>query len=328
MPKFVITGDLHFRGINPRARLDNFKEAITKKLYEVYDIARQHEASAIIIPGDVFDGPSPGWGTVAELGMVLKLAPCPVLAIAGNHDIWGGNPGSKPRTPFGMLSKLGLIWDLTEEPYEVQDIAITGHSFTVETDTDLGRGQFVPPPHVEEWSGTAIHVVHSMLMDHSPGFEMRHTLISRVETSANVIISGHEHLGFGIHRREDGVLFINPGALCRLSAHHAEIERQVQVALLTAEGGRVDAELIPLRSAAPGHEVLSRAHLEAQAEREERMQKFLGLLAEEGETKFLEVREIIEDICRRESLPQEIKGEALSRLAKAKEELGVRTRAG
>jgi exonuclease SbcD len=166
-----------------------------------------------------------------------------------------------------------------------------------------------------------------MLMDHSPGFDMRHTLISQVETTAQVIICGHLHTGFGnsyIYRRDDdGVLFINPGALCRLSAHATEIERTVQIALLTVENGQAEAELIPLKSAAPGHEVLSRAHLEAEAERSERLERFLNLLASEGEVRFLETREIIDEIAARENILGEVKVEALKRIARAREELGA-----
>ncbi len=328
MVKFIVCGDLHYRAVTPRARLDNFQEALARKLHEVYSLASRHEARAIIIPGDVFDSPSPGWGTAAELGLTLQAAPCPVLAISGNHDIWAGNPGSKHRTAFGMLSKLGIIYDVSEDVYECSKdtqvpIFITGNGFTVETDTELGKGQFNPWWQAELGQAVIIHLVHSMLMEHSPGFEIRHTLISQVDTSAQVIISGHEHLGFGVKRREDGVLFINPGALCRLSAHHAEIERQVQVALLTVKDGKCDAELIPLKSAAPGHEVLSRVHLEAEAERSERLERFLALLASEGESKFLEVREIVEDIAARENLPGEVKAEALRRIGKAREALGV-----
>jgi len=170
-----------------------------------------------------------------------------------------------------------------------------------------------------------IHVVHSMLLDKQPGFDMRHTLISEVKTPAQVIISGHEHTGFGIVRRESdesGVLFINPGALCRLSAHVAEIERTVQVALLKVKDGQAAAELIPLKSARPGHEVLSREHIEAAAERESRIDEFLKLLASEGKAKFLEVREIVEDLAARESIPAEVKSEALRRIGAAREALG------
>lgn len=325
--KAIVVGDIHYRGVNPRARLDNFQEALNRKIFEVYDIARKHAADAIIQVGDLFDSPGTAWGTAAELAYIMQQSPVPFFCIPGNHDLWAGNPGSKYRTPFGFLSKLGIIQDLTGDynsnsEFPDQKIIITGHGFNVETDTELGRGQFMPPKETE--GNFSIHVVHSMLMDHSPGFDMRHTLISQVETKAQVIISGHEHIGFGIKRREDGVLFINPGALCRLSAHAAEIERKVSVALLTINSvNDYSAEIIPLKSALPGHEVLSREHLEAEAERNDRLEKFLGLLASEGESKFLEVREIIEDIAAREALPPEVKVEALKRISLAQEALKI-----
>lgn len=331
MFKAIVCGDLHYRGTNPRSRLDNFQEALGAKLFEVFSLARKHQAKAIIIPGDVFDSPNTAWGTAAELAKMLQAAPCPVLTIPGNHDIWAGNPGSKHRTPYGFISALGIIWDLTESPFEVQTnqgelvAGITGHGFNIETDTLAGMEQFsVSESYIQGYNnGLFIHVVHSMLMDRAPGFDMRHTLISQVQTTANIIISGHEHSGYGVHRRDDGVLFINPGALCRLSAHVSEMERTVQVAVLTVDQGRADAELIPLRSARPGHEILSREHLEAAAEREGRINEFLALLASEGEAKFLEVREIVEDIAARDNIPEAVKTDALKRIGAAREKLGA-----
>lgn len=322
MFKAIVTGDLHFRGTNPRARLDNFQEALTTKLIEVFSLAREHKTDCIIIPGDIFDGPSTSWGVVADLIQILKSAPCPVLSIHGNHDIYGGNVISKHRTPYGLLSKIGFLWDVEDSEFDGEGVLITGHGFTVETDTEAGMRQFSPRTGINGVCG--IHVVHSMLLDRDPGFDMRHTLISEVKTTARVIISGHEHTGFEIVKREsDGVLFINPGALCRLSAHVAEIERPVQVALLTVEDGQATAELIPLKSVRPGHEVLSREHIESAAERESRIDEFLKLLASEGEAKFLEVREIVEDIAARDNLPEAVKAEALRRIGEARERLGV-----
>lgn len=324
--KFLVTGDWHYKGVNPTARLDDFQEALTEKIHQVYGLAREYAVQAIIQTGDVFDSPATAWGTVADLADLLRAAPCPVLTIPGNHDIWAGNPESKRRTPFGFLARLELLWDLTEEPYECGGrgfpVCVTGHGFDVNTDTEAGKGQFEPPPHSYPWSGTYIHVVHSMLLREPPGFEMRHTLIKDVRTAAKVIISGHDHAGFGVVCREDGVLFVNPGALCRLTAHPAEMKRQVQVALLTVEDGQVYAELIPL-NVKPGSEVLSRDHLEAAAERQERINKFLSLLAAEGESRFLEVREIVADIARREMLPETVVKEALARIARAREELKI-----
>ena len=325
MFKAIVTGDIHYRGTNPRARLDNFQEALEAKLYDVLSLARRHEADCIICPGDLFDGPSTSWGVVADLIQILKSSPCPILSIHGNHDIYGGNVISKHRTPYGLLSKIGFLWDVEEAQFDgPENIIITGCGFDTNTDAKTPEGQMQFSPRLWIEGAFHIHVVHSMLMDREPGFDMRHTLISEVKTTARVIISGHEHTGFEIVKREsDGVLFINPGALCRLSAHVAEIERPVQVALLTVENGQATAELIPLKSARPGHEVLSREHIESAAERESRIDEFLKLLASEGEAKFLEVREIVEDIAARENLPEAIKAEALRRIGEAREKLGV-----
>jgi len=324
MFKAIVTGDIHFRGTNPRARLDDFQEALSAKLLETIHLARDHKADCIIIPGDVFDGPSTSWGVVADLIQILKSAPCPVLSIHGNHDIYGQNPATRHRTPYGLLSKIGFLWDVEESEFNgSENVIVTGCGFDTNTDTKTpeGKAQFSPRIWVD--GAFQIHVVHSMLLDKQPGFDMRHTLISQVKTSAQVIISGHEHTGFGIVRREDGVLFINPGALCRLSAHVAEIERTIQVALLTVENDQATAELIPLKSARPGHEVLSREHIESATERKSRIEEFLRLLASEGEAKFLEVREIVEDIAARDNLPEAVKAEALRRIGEAREKLGV-----
>lgn len=325
MFKAIVTGDIHYRGTNPRARLDNFQEALEAKLYDVLSLARRHEADCIICPGDLFDGPAASWGTVARLMQILQTTDCPVFTVNGNHDIFGGNKQSKFRTPYGFLVQTGFLWDVEETEYNgPENVIVTGCGFDTSTDTKTPEGMRQFSPRIWFDGAFQIHVVHSILMDRAPGFDMRHTLISQVKTTAQIIISGHEHVGFGIVRREsDGVLFINPGALCRLSAHVAEIERTVQVALLTVENDQATAELIPLKSARPGHEILSREHIEAAAERESRIDEFLKLLASEGEAKFLEVREIVEDIAARDNLPEAVKAEALRRIGEAREKLGV-----
>ena len=332
--RFLIVGDVHFKGTNPRARLDNYMEAITNKFYEVFQIAERYGVEAIVQTGDLLDSPSTTWGVVGELACLFQKSPCPILSIHGNHDIWGGNAESKHRTPFGLLARLGIVQDVEDRPFEkvFDDVCVSGCGFTAETDTEAGMGQFSPLNGARA-DIFKIHVVHSMLMDKAPGFDMRHTLISQVKTTADVIVCGHLHTGFGssyVVRRDDGVLFVNPGALCRLSAGVEEMERTVQVGLLTVEsdakigGGEVkaDVKLIPLKSALTGDVVLSREHLEAERDRSGRLDKFLSLLASEGESKFLEVRDIVEDLAARENIPLDVKKEALTRIGKAREMLG------
>ena len=323
MFKALIIGDVHYRAGNPRSRLDNYQEAITAKLLECFDLARQHKVDVILQPGDLFDSPGVAWDTVKQLALILKKAPCPFLTIPGTHDTWAHNLSTLYRTPFSFLSALEVFYDVSEASFGDNNV-ITGHGYDHETDTTAGAHQFTPPNFIS--ATFKIHLVHAMLLDHVPVEGMKHTLISQVDTTADVIVAGHVHYGLGnsyVHRRNDRVLFVNPGALCRKEASLINMERPIQVALLTVKEGQAAAELIPLKSARPGHEVLSREHIEAAAERESRIEEFLKLLASEGEAKFLEVREIVEDIADRDNIPADVKQEALRRIGAAREVLAV-----
>lgn len=333
--RFIVTGDLHYRSENPRNRKDVFEDAMLSKLLEVFQLAKDHEAEAIILPGDIFDSVNVSLKPISKLGYCLSSWAndfgVPVLAISGNHDLPAGNKASIERTPFGLLSKLELLHNLEEEDFEIEYnadkeegssfISITGCGFDFQTDTNEGLGQFQSlNPHDD----VSIRVVHSMLLASAPTFPMRHTLINQVETDADIIISGHYHEGFGVIRRKDGKLFINPGALCRLSASKSEMERTVQVALLTIRSKTdFDAELIPLQSALPAEEVLDREAIVERVEHENWLDSFFEKLSEEGEAKFLEVREIIDSIASREKIQPVVKEEALKRIGEAREKLGL-----
>lgn len=327
--KFLVTGDLHWRGVSPRSRLDNIQEALTRKMLEVYDLAYQYRAHAILQPGDITDSAGISLSTLGDLMELLSKAPCPVISIPGNHDLAGANATSLPRTPFGLLARSGHLYNAAYQPavfHKPFEIAITGHGYDFETDIDKNQYCYTGAiPGLKDIDNYVnIHMAHGMLLERSPGFSMKHTTLAEVALLPNppqVLICGHDHSGFGI-KQVGNTLCINPGALCRLSASVTEMERPVQVALLEVSASSARAELIPLKSVRPGVEVLTREHLDAETVREENMGAFIGLLAGEGEFRFLEMREIIADIARREKIPEAVARDALDRLARAREELG------
>lgn len=337
---FVVTNDIHFRAQPPRARLDDFTAALSAKVMEVFSIAQKAMADGIIISGDLTDTPHLGFAAVAELALLLSKSPCEIFTVAGQHDEHGHSPASLARTPYGLLRKIGIIRDVAEAPSHrllgERVVAITGRHYN--DDADRAEDYYEVPEIALQWAWdspektgakrpmTIIHIAHGCVVEREPGYEMRCTPIDRLKTSASVLCLGDYHPGTGIRRlnNEANTLTINVGALARLSAGAADMERTVQVALLQVdEDGDVSAKAVPLTSAKPGHEVLSRLHLEQQAQREERMTKFLDLLAAEGELTFLEVTQIVEDLAKRENIPAEIVKEALQRIGKARENMGV-----
>ena len=325
----LATGDLHVTSHTPVGRLDNVELTQIEKWNEVCQIAKEHNARAILQPGDLFDSAGAADTTKGNVGEMLKNAPCQVISIPGNHDLWH-NHTTYLRTPYRLLCRLGCFTNVNRAGRCVgENVTITGHGFTTETDTPDGAHQFDPlsfAPNVPTAAngGIVIHLVHSMLMVKKPSYDMRHTLVDDVVTSADVIVCGHYHGGFGVYKRKDGKIFINPGALTRLSAHEHEIDRVIKVALIHInDDNTIETELVPLKCAKPGNQVLTREHIERKNEQEDKLEYFLAKLASEGEAKFLDLIEIVDDIAARENIPAEVKAEALERIARARELLGV-----
>lgn len=322
MTKILVLGDLHWRATNPVARLDNLKESLTEKLNECWQIAKSNYADAIVIPGDVFNSPGIVYSTLADLIWLLRQAPAPIYAIPGNHDLFASSPESLYRTPLGFLFQIGILSNLDGKTVLFgEDGLLSGRGYDAAVDVDPTIYACPEmPEHPQIYTHkTAIHVTHGMLVKEPvPG---RHTLMQsllELDNPPDVLINGHFHLGTGI-TQVGPTLVVNPGALCRLSAHMEELNRQPEVALITIDGTEISAELIPLQSARPGHEVLSREHLERQAEIEERRDEFLRLLASEDAQRVLDLAEMVRDIAGRERLPRTVQDEALRRIAVAQE---------
>ncbi|MDJ1630995.1 hypothetical protein QNN00_14240 [Bacillus velezensis] len=115
------------------------------------------------------------------------------------------------------------------------------------------------------------------MLDHTPPFD-RFTLIKDVETTADLVLTGHDHTGYGIYERADGKTFVNCGAICRLSASQTEITRKIEVLLIDIQNRKYDLELIPLQSAKPGEEILDRSAIEREQERQYAMEEFASLI--------------------------------------------------
>lgn len=329
---FIITGDWHYRLQNPKARLDDYLEALDTKISEVYDLARKHHAKAIIVPGDIFDSANVSIPGIWRLAKKLEYAPCQVITIPGNHDSASHNLETIPRTPYGLLKELGYIyclhnnWDgLMMDTPEDANIIISGHGYNTETDNDIR--QYGIPEGTPK--GFNIHITHGMLLEKPMMEGAKHTLLSDLEKlpeelKPNVLINGHYHFGLPL-TYVGKTLVINPGALGRLTAHVEEMNRQVKVCLLTIHNANeIDAKMIQLKSAAPGHVVLSREHIEQAEIRNERLETFLSLLNSEGEAAFMEVQEIVENLVERENIPKDVRDDALIRIGKAREIIGGR----
>lgn len=325
MIRFIYFGDPHIRGTNPRNRVDSYPDAWKAKLREIWQMGREHKVAAFLQPGDTFDLPDVANSVLNDAADIFAEAPAPIYTTAGNHDIPGYNVAAFGNTSLRLLERIVPQLHVVNDPSKAvyfgnhDEVAVTFTPYSGQIDRDgYGYCPETAPDVYPNGKTFKIHVAHGMLLDHTPPFD-RFTLVQEVKTTANMVLTGHDHTGYGIYRRADGVIFCNPGSLTRLTASQTEISRPIQIALITVEGGQGHIDLIPLQAAAPGPEVLDRSRIEKEAQRQYAMENFAALIQTvNGERVRLDINQIVETIAEQEGVAPSVVQKALERIEAAR----------
>ncbi|MFC4077914.1 exonuclease SbcCD subunit D [Salinithrix halophila] len=316
--------DTHIRGTAPRSRIDDFASSLRDKLEEVIETAVKEKVDAVLHGGDLFDRPDISPAVVREFAALLRRLDVPIYTIAGNHDIYGHNPGTVDRSMLGLLDAFGTVRLLRPK----ERLLLKGKGVTIQLsgqpfhyDLDKRDPELDYTVKNETGADYCIHMVHGMAVDRALPEGVPHTMVHSLWAGeADVLLTGHYHAGFPLQKK-DGRYIVNPGALARINNHPSEMKRKPQVALLKF-GQDIQVEIRPLRCAAPGETVLDRSYLEEAAYREEKMASFVQEVRAAGEFRGMGAPDIVEEIARLEGVDDDVKVEALRRIAVVQERLG------
>lgn len=316
--------DTHIRGTSPRSRTDDFPAAMRKKLEEVIRIAEREQVDVVLHGGDLFDRPDLSPAIVGQFAALLRRLPVPIYAIAGNHDLFGHNPDTVGRTMLGLLDALGVLTLL--RPGETVRLAKEGRTLQISGQPfhyDLDKRSFELDYSVPERTADfCLHMVHGMLVDQKLPEGVAHTRVDNVwSADFDILLTGHYHAGFPIQRYE-GRYIVNPGALARVNNHLSEVRRMPQVALITLTE-RIAVRLLPLTSAESGREVLDRSYLEEKSFQAEKLNDFIQIVRSAGKMEAITVTEIVSDLAQRNQIEEDVRKEALLRIAAVQEQLGM-----
>lgn len=287
--KFVHVTDLHVMGRTPKYRKDDFLQTILAKIEWVQDYAYNVGASGILCTGDLFDRADTAYSILNDLIPVMKKSKVPWVSVIGNHDEYGYNPHTILRTPMGTLMRQGLVrhvgFDYNSYDCFADDtdlVIVTGCDSTIQTDNredkefDYGiyAGEDIIGPIDEKDKHkkvTTVHLSHGFLANKNWGDKIHHTQINEIcnKVKADIVLAGHEHSGFGIVRTPNGKLFINGGALGRITAGVGDINREVLISEITIENGVYDAKLVPVEIAKDVDEIMD---IELARKEKERME--------------------------------------------------------
>lgn len=330
--KLIFITDTHGMASNPGSRLDVFSEAILKKMAYVGVYAQEIGASAILHGGDWLHTPDVSESFVRELSRIVKGYPCPVYGVLGNHDIYGYNPTTFNRTSFGVAEGVGVFQRLGKVPTPIIEgnvkVAITGQDSYFDLDK---------PGHINDYTDTIaeegfinIHIVHGMLVE-KEWPQVACTTIAQVmenDPNADIILTGHEHTGFGIkeYYRVDGfnkVIFCNPGSLARVTAGTGDIRKDVRMAVIDINDKGYSVELVnlPLDVARPSVEVLDHEKLAEEKANKQNLQRFVTKMNDTRVEQDFNVYESLKRLCSEQSIDNGVMEECRFQLEKAEESM-------
>jgi DNA repair exonuclease SbcCD nuclease subunit len=327
MLRFLYLTDTHLRGTAPAARKDDFAASVKAKLAEVVELAETLNAAAVVHGGDLFDLPEPGVGQVGEYLEILSKLHVPLFVVPGNHDVYGHNPSTLPRTILGLLARVGVVQILGREPVIIEGggvrVRLTGQGFHPEMDRRGPAEDYAVPPSAADGCDYAVHVVHGMLLPRaeisSAPFLPAATAAEDVlaVTGADYTLAGHYHSPWEMH--VDGRTAANPGALVRVTSEARELARRPQVMVIEACRDGIRHRYIPLSSARPGEEVLDAARLDADRAREEARAEFLASLeAFGGGSHGIDPEEVLRETMARMDVGAEVEAEVWRRFQEAR----------
>ena len=316
--RLLFLTDTHIRGTTPKNRMDNLPETLENKFKEVGKIIEDYNIDFVLHGGDLFDRPDISVSIVGNFAPILNNIKVPIYIICGNHDIYGHNPNTINRTMLGLLNSLNVVKIINKGDlvYLYKDgikVQLTGHPYTYNIDSELHKSSYIidhPPKDVDY----SIHMVHGMLLNKPFIKGIPYTLIDDIkDTKADITLSGHYHTGFGIINT-NGKYFINPGSLVRVTNSLLEIDRIPKVVLIELDK-TIDVKLIDLKIAKEGKEVLNRQEIENHIFKSERLFEFKRSIDNSVNFEKLEINEILMEVSNAEGVSQEVKEEALRRIA-------------
>ncbi len=316
--RILFLTDTHIRGNSPKNRLDNFPETLENKFMEIIKIIQNYNVDFVLHGGDLFDRPDVSISIMSKFASILNQIEVPIYIICGNHDIFGHNPETVKRTMLGLLDALNIVKIIKpdEKIYLEKSnirVQLTGHSYTYDIDKEYNRSPYI----VDEISDNvdyAIHMVHGMLLNKPFIKGIPYTLIDDIkDTKADITLAGHYHTGFGIINI-DGKYFINPGSLVRITNSLSEIDRTPKVVLIDLDE-KINIKLLELNSAAKGEEILDRSEIENHIFKSEKLFEFKQSIDTAINFEKLEINEILIEVSNAKNVSDEVKKEALRRIA-------------
>lgn len=257
--KFLFATDFHIMGTTPSSRIDNYPQTIKNKIDEIFDIASREQVDFVVLGGDIFETYNASISVIREALQSFKNREVPIFSVLGNHDLYGHTIKTFHRSAVSVMEMAEAI-NIVD--FDKERGLCFLHYYTG-IEEDLAKDNKSPSELVQQaLDGQAIiWVTHAMISDKELKYISRNIVIDniKVSTKTKLVLCGDYHPGFPTTIRDDGVVFINPGAVSRRNATQDNLTRDVQIALVQYDPNDfsydIKVDYVKLKSALPANKV-------------------------------------------------------------------------
>lgn len=243
----LVIGDVHADDRTPRMRKDNYLRSTAQELMSAFQVARERRVHAVYLLGDLFNRMDPQ-GICRNLMITILQVdengepwPFDVYAAIGNHDI-RSSYAHLPNSALGTLMQAGAVKIVDQEP----ELGVAFAHWTNGVESDLASGLLAHKLKTR----AVVWIAHANIT--LGPFPASYVLLRDLclNDQARLVLAGHIHDRMEGVRERDGLKFVNPGSLCRISP--TKDIPQVAYIEYALDGSRVDYELLGLPGAADG----------------------------------------------------------------------------
>jgi len=295
--KFLCISDLHLCGDTPVGRRDDIVATWKGKITYVLKYAKEHNLS-ILAGGDVYDTPR-NWHVLTDAMDILQQYKVPIYSVWGQHDTYLYSQESRRSTALGVLDVAGLV--TTVGTHERPTVHLSNENITI---YGASYGQGVPvPKYADE---TNILLVHDMVVDTPLWYGQQSVTSNHVylkkHSGYKLIVVGdaHQRFIFSIGDR----LILNSGPMLRLEASEEMLVHKPGFWVWDSATCKAEWQEIPHQSA---DQVLSRVHIEAKADRNERAEAFISAMKSGGEGMTVDYFENLLQFMRENDIPSVVR---------------------
>ena len=262
----ILCADLHLRDDQPICRSDNYFLVQAIKIGFIRELQCEH-GCPVIVAGDIFHKSKP---SPFLLAWAIENLPNNMIVIPGQHDLPSHNLDLIEQSGLHVLEAAGRVILTEGQSHAVGDpehtsAVLYGYPYGAEL-----RGLRRKSEH------RRIAVCHTLTWKKEkpfPGCQADSaTKLLKKLNGFDLVVVGDNHQSFAV--THEGRFLINPGSMMRMTADQKE--HKPRVYLWDAETNETEAVFLPIEKG-----VISRQHIDAVTERDERIDAFVTKLDSE-----------------------------------------------